>query len=77
VFKFGGCLGLCTLPFSHPTVLYLLIHYIWDNVSFKFGGEKKHTIFLFVFVYKKKKKMCYVVVKHELHCNYGYISWVC
>jgi hypothetical protein len=48
-------------------------------VSFKFGVWKNTLSFclfylfvLFVFVYKKKlkKKMCYVVVKHELHCNY-------
>ena len=25
----------------------------------------------------KKIKLCYVVVKSELHCNYGCISWVC
>ena len=32
---------------------------------------------LFVFVWKKKKKkLCYVIFKHELHCNYGCISWV-
>jgi hypothetical protein len=74
VFKFGGHLGLYTLQFLIP--LYCISCHIGDNVSFKFGGVDRHTIYLFVclfgcfcfvylpilfvFVYKKFL-FCYVV----------------
>jgi hypothetical protein len=47
VFKFGGCLDLCTLRFLIS--LYCISCYIGDNVSFKFRGVDKHSIFFFLF----------------------------
>jgi hypothetical protein len=52
VFKFRGCLDLCTLQFLIP--LYCISYHIKDNVSFKFGSVDKHSvcIYLFLSVYK-------------------------
>jgi hypothetical protein len=51
-------------------------------VQFKFGGMEKHFIYLFLFLFvsfylsfcakkfeKKKRKLCYVLVKFELNCD--------
>ena len=46
VFKFGGRSGLCTLQLLIPW--YCISCHIGDNVSFKFRGVEKYTVFLFV-----------------------------
>ena len=48
MFKFGGCLDLCTSRFL--ILLYCISYHIWDNMSFKFEGVDKHAICLFVYL---------------------------
>ena len=49
MFKFGGCLDLCTLRFIIPP--YCISCHIGDNVSFKFGGMDKHFVCLFYLLF--------------------------
>ena len=83
---FDKCL-LCSslrdaLAFAHYDFLiprYCISWHIGDNVSFKFGGMEKHTVFLFVlFVFiGKKKKTTMLLLSMSYTVTMVYISWAC
>jgi uncharacterized protein YjaZ len=61
------------LAFVHSSFLiplYCISCHIGDNVSFNFGGVEKYTVFLFVFMKKKLKKIAMLLIGHDLHHNY-------
>jgi hypothetical protein len=77
VFKFEGCLNLCTLQILIPR--YYISCHIGDNVSFKFGGVDKHYVCLFVFFICCFVSFCLYIkifvimllIRHNLHHNCG------
>ena len=77
MFKFGGCLGLCTFRFL--ILLYCISCHIGDNVSFKFGSLDKHSVYFFACFIGCFDCFClYIIfffamllIGHNLHRNYG------